>query len=353
MVKVGEEMYTEYKEDCINLKYKVEAESGTGIKRVHFEANGNELYDVGSAKGAKQGTYHFTSNLYFWSGGCGIVFALLNSCLIFCAWPQNHIFLVPSAWYEFMTSASIGFIGLFAASLILNCEIWMDINEIKTWRNLLYLYLFSACAWLLANTGYYHIYSGVLELRPPMPLNIHVCGTFTLISALSFLWILIPSDVRSRDMFWNRYWYYALAQIYRYVAVLQYFVLSWLFVVIPRDYQPVIAIMLPIVRSINGRLLTAICYKAAGTKNNDAILVTCKHEMGCRHAVFLSVAISILATRESASLALGFDVAVNFVICLKIIWRTKRQKKVLETKDDTDLQVYFFHNLKSENNDFA
>ena len=34
-------------------------------------------------------------NKYFWSGGTGVVFALVNSCFIFCAFPQNHIFLVP------------------------------------------------------------------------------------------------------------------------------------------------------------------------------------------------------------------------------------------------------------------
>ena len=74
---------------------------------------------------------------YFWSGGCGIVFALVNSCFIFCAFPQHHIFTVPSAWYEFMTTAAIGFIGLFAASLILNCEIWLNIRNIRTWKNFL------------------------------------------------------------------------------------------------------------------------------------------------------------------------------------------------------------------------
>ena len=32
---------------------------------------------------------------YFWSGGCGILFAVFNSCLIFCIWPQHHIFIFP------------------------------------------------------------------------------------------------------------------------------------------------------------------------------------------------------------------------------------------------------------------
>ena len=53
---------------------------------------------------------------YFWSGISGVVFALLNSCIIFCAWPQHHIFTHPNFWHEFMTTAAFGFIGLFSAS---------------------------------------------------------------------------------------------------------------------------------------------------------------------------------------------------------------------------------------------
>ena len=47
---------------------------------------------------------------YFWSGGLGLLLALANSCVFYCAWPQQHIFLVSKAWHEFMTTAAIGFI---------------------------------------------------------------------------------------------------------------------------------------------------------------------------------------------------------------------------------------------------
>ena len=276
--------------------------------------------------------------IYFWSGASGIVFALVNSCFIFCAWPQHHIFTEPNFWHEFMTTAAVGFIGLFSASFILNCEIWMNIKSIKSWKNFIILYFISALSWILANAGYYYIYSIILKLSPPMPLNIHVCGILTLIAALSSLWLLIPAQLRSSNMFWRRYAYYVLAQIFRYVAVLEYFVLSWLFVVIYEEYQFIIAIMLPVIRDINGRVLAEVCYKAAGTKTAE-IKVTCIHEMGCRHAVFLSVAISLLATKKTAALALGLDVAVNFLICIKIIWRTQTQKDVIAIEDDVELQV--------------
>ena len=126
---------------------------------------------------------------YFWSGGMGIIIALANSCFIFCAWPQHHIYLVPKAWHEFMTTSAIGFMGLCAASLILSSEIWLDLKTIKTWKNYFTMYLICVLGWILANVGYYHVYCVMLGLNPPMPLNIHVCGILTLIFSLVFFWL--------------------------------------------------------------------------------------------------------------------------------------------------------------------
>ena len=209
---------------------------------------------------------------YLFSGGTGVIFALVNSCFIFCAFPQNHIYLVPKAWHEFMTTSAIGFTGLFSASLILNCEIWMNIKGIRTWKNFILLYLISAFAWMLGNIGYYHIYCVILDLSPPMPLNIHICSLFIFFVALSCLWLLIPADARSDEMFWTKYGYYILAQVLRYVAIMEYFFITWLFVALNKDYQWCIAIILPILREINGYVFQFLCFNVAWVKNNAHLL---------------------------------------------------------------------------------
>ena len=274
---------------------------------------------------------------YLWSGGTGVVLALLNSCFIFCAFPQNHIFMVPKAWHEFMTTAAIGFTGLFSASLILNCEVWMNMKGIKTWKNFILLYLITTLAWILGNIGYYHVYCILLDLSPPMPLNIHVCAIFTYVVVMSVFWMLIPPEVRAEEMFWTRYGYYVLAQVMRYMAIIEYFFITLLFVFLSVDYQWGIAFLLPIIQEVNGYLLGKICYKAAGVENN-AIKLTTMHEMTCRHAVYLSVALSLIATQSTAYIFLVLDVFVNLFTCLKIIWREKKQEVNMDIEDDIDLQ---------------
>ena len=237
-------------------------------KLKYFQNKINDVKDVNNTLN-KPKQINKVPKRYFWSGGMGIVLALLNSCLIFCAWPQHHLYLVPKAWHEFMTTTAIGFIGLFAASMILNSEIWLDLKTIKTWKNFVVLYLISVLAWFLANIGYYHIYCVMLNLSPPMPLNIHVCSVITLVFSLSFFWFLIPSPLRTlenKKSFLKRYGYYVLAQIFRYFAVLEYLVVAWLFVTVDIDYQWTIAIVLPIMREMNGWILTRICYNSAGSR---------------------------------------------------------------------------------------
>ena len=275
---------------------------------------------------------------YLWTGGCGMLFALLNSCLIFCALPQHNILKQPHFWYEFMTVSVCGFIALFAAALVITCSVWMDLNCVRTWKNFVSIYIVSACAWISSNALCYTIWVIILNFRPPIPLNIHICGIITLLVAMTLLWFLIPKHIRETRHFLKRYLYYCLAQIFRNACVWGYFFLARLFIIINPSYQWILATFLQLVREFNGRVLTKLCCKAASCEKT-IISITCQHDMGCRHAVFLCVALSLLASTTTSFLCLGFDFGINFMLCLKIIWNNKIHKNVLATKDNIDLQV--------------
>ena len=98
------------------------------------------------------------SKHFAWTGGLGIILALLNSCLIFCLLPQHNILLEPQYWYEFMTISVIGFIGLFAAGFVLNISVWMDLDDMCTWKNVLIVYLISGSGWISLNSSYYQVW---------------------------------------------------------------------------------------------------------------------------------------------------------------------------------------------------
>ena len=167
---------------------------------------------------------------------------------------------------------------------------------------------------------------------------------------LSTFWLLIPEIHRSTNHFWKRYFYYVLGQFLRYCAILEYLGVAWLFVIIEEKYQWIIAILLPVIRDINGRMLTYVCHKSfkitvednrGVTINNSktAIQVTCTHEMGCRHAAFLSVAITLLATRKTAFLCLGFDFITSLIICALTITSTKKKGQDMSVNTNVNLQI--------------
>ena len=276
---------------------------------------------------------------YAWTGGLGIILALFNSCLIFCLIPQHNILVHPSFWYEFMTISVFGFIGLFAAGFVLNCSVWMNLDYVKSWKNFIAIYLISGCSWISLNSTNYLIWTLILKFRPPMPLNIHICGVFTLFITLGGMWFLFPVNIRKTDGFFKRYVYFSLSQIFRNGCIWIYFLLARVFLVINPCYQWILVTVLHLIREINGRVLTKLCYKAAGCEKN-IISITCQHEVGCRHAVFLCVALSLLASTSTSFLCLGFDFGINFMLCLKIIWNSKHNNSAnnLQTTENVRLQ---------------
>ena len=61
--------------------------------------------------------------------------------------------------------------------------------------------------------------------------------------------------------------------------------------------------------------------------------------MSCRHGVYFSVALSLLATTNTAYFALALDFIVNLIICIKIMWRTKKAEPPVPLEDDADLHA--------------
>ena len=272
-----------------------------------------------------------------YTGLVGIILALCNSCLVFCLLPLHNILTQPNHWYEFMTISVFGFIGLFSAGFVLSCSVWMDLGFIKTWKNFFVVYSLSALTWLSLNTAYYIVWVIILEFNPPMPLNIHVCGILTLLIVMMSFWFILPTRLRSSQKFMKRYIYFCLAQIYRNACVWGYFFLARIFLIIDPGYQWTLAIILFIVRGFNGKVLTNLCYKAAACEKR-IISITCQHEVGCRHAVFLCVALSLLASTSTSFLCLGFDFCINFIICVKILWDEKIKKRVIPVEQNMNLQ---------------
>ena len=279
------------------------------------------------------------SKHYAWSGGLGIILALFNSCLIFCLLPQHNILLEPHFWYEFMTVSVFGFIGLFAAGFVLNISVWMDLDNMCTWKNVLIVYLISGSVWILLNSVYYLFWTYLLELCPPMPLNIHFCGILTLFVTLCGTWFVFPHELRKSSGFLNRYIYFSLSQIFRNGCIWMYFLLARLFIVINTCHQWTLVIVLYLIREVNGRVLTKLCYKAAAC-DKTIIAVTCQHEVGCRHAVFLCVALSLLASTSTSFLCLALDFGVNLMLCIKIIRHHKFNNNINNppTKDSIWIQ---------------
>ena len=86
------------------------------------------------------------------------------------------------------------------------------------------------------------------------------------VGAVVGIWFQFPPSWRSDTTFRKKVKFLLLAQMFILVMSLQYWVFSWIFYVVPLQYQWILAFILIFAREINNLVMAAICEKGASFK---------------------------------------------------------------------------------------
>ena len=86
------------------------------------------------------------------------------------------------------------------------------------------------------------------------------------VGAVVGIWFQFPPSWRSDTTFRKKVKFLLLAQMFILVMSLQYWVFSWIFYVVPLQYQWILAFILIFAREINNLVMAAICDKGASFK---------------------------------------------------------------------------------------
>ena len=112
-----------------------------------------------------------------------------------------------------------------------------------------------------------------------------------------------------------------------YVAIFIVFFYKYLtipFIRIPKHYQWILALFLPLPKMLFIKLYLNICSKANGSIIHSA-KVTVVHFLQIQHALFLVLTMGYTATPATSYVILSLDFLINIYDALKIIYKTKKQ----------------------------
>ena len=210
--------------------------------------------------------------------------------------------------------------------------------------------MFSAKDFLFQLLGYFlsssSVYIGLtivwiyeLNFHPPFPF-LSICIPWVpYCTVFMIVWFQQPKSNRSNQQFKNRYKWYV---IYRFVGLLigQIYSLSAVvFENINQEYQPVLALVLPILRHYSVKLLLKIGNKARGENELSAQFST-----GCKvasiHALCLVIIIGSTATLATACLICLIDAVISLRSCINIQKLTRDNRNETQRKRKNNLQMF-------------
>ena len=162
----------------------------------------------------------------------------------------------------------------------------MNLSIMLTMRTYATCYLSGSLAMMSFWCVLYLLWVPLLGLPYPIPLvgALNACAGVTAI--IVAIWFKFPWSWRKNSSFRHRAKYLLVAQLFILVMSLEYWLFSWVFFAIPLDLQWILAIVMPLTREIGAVVLTKICTKVSGRKDDSGELVATN--LGLSHCCLLS-----------------------------------------------------------------
>ena len=136
-------------------------------------------------------------------------------------------------------------------------------------------------------------------------------------------WFQLPASWRALPSFRHRAISVLGVHLCTVLVTLFYSGWWWLFTVIPSNYQPILALALPLIREGFAHLLSFLGEHCAGG-SVPSVELNVGHIGALFHALFLASCVGSIATPVSTYILLGIDFAINIAFTCQIYYYHKK-----------------------------
>ena len=272
------------------------------------------------------------STLNFFLFILGTILVCSASTFIYTLIPLHNVIIYPSYWYEILfisTSWSIwaGF------SITYYCGWYLNLSYISGVRHSLVICVTMSVIAILCTIAMYVIWTCALGFGFPLPWWGYIVGNLAYWPTLSILWFRFPIEWRKNVTFRRRFKWFLVIALYRQVINFQYNLVSTLLIRYQNVYQPLLAVLLAVIRAVNSWIYGKCIGKTASGDDSGAQLAGSCY-IGIAHAVMLCYVVGSSATLATYFLLVGIDFAINMYLTVKIIWVRKRKPDDIQKQSD-------------------
>ena len=233
--------------------------------------------------------------------------------------PQHDVIIFPEYWYEFMITTTCCVLTYWTILAMMRFKVFFqDIGFLvkpKTWISI----------FLAFSIGYnglcsitYIIWTKHFGYYAPVPFTGSVPMFPMVLVVLIAQWFQFRLEDRVRPCTRRRIMAFLLYFVILTGACGERNVCTILMLVISTDIQPIMSIVMPILRELEAWLLHKVTNIAAGEENRDAKFLTII-EHNVNYTAFLAIALGQLATEATAYCILAVEFLLNMYKVFKII----------------------------------
>ena len=261
-------------------------------------------------------------------------------CLLFCSpmflFPQHNAVEQPEYWWELMIPCTLGLMSYFSLLCTLRLQVFFkDIGVKGTMKMWAQLFLIMAVPYDTMFTVFKLIWVDYLGYNGPMPFNSIAPVYFMFPMLLLAHWYQFPAEARADPVIRKRIYAMIGYLLVIFNACNERNALTVAMLAIPKTYQPIMAIILPITREFDLFLLNSLGRKAMGGTNRDADMLTVI-EQNCNYSAFLAISLGQLATEYTTYSILFVEFLINLYKVLKIVNLSKKIKADAIEKEKLD-----------------
>ena len=257
----------------------------------------------------------------------GIILAGLLSTILYTIVPAHDLVQHPEYWYEIIfhgmichTLISIGFChpaGWF-----------MNISQMRETRSLALVCMFSqlaGTAWIILS---YFIWTHLLLFEYPIPFLGYTGYSIDVIVTIIVIFFGYPKRWRQSNAFKTRMKFALIITQYLLILDLSNTIVTEILRAFPNQYQPIIALLLPLNRELILLTFPKLIRKTACGDDNAAEIVL-NYAVCAQHTIWTCYNLGSFTTNVTSWVLMGIDFFLNIFLCLRIIWRRMQKHEGL------------------------
>ena len=258
---------------------------------------------------------------------CCVIIAGLTSTVVYAIIPAHDLVLRPEFWYEAV------FHGAYMAALS-----WMsysivggyilNLNFTKTIKSASLMFLSGFLAGFGLITAAYFFWTQVLLYQYPIPLFMFVKLLLAQICMPAFLWIRFPSKWRKNKIFQKRMKFFVLISLLVFPQEIAYQSIAMKIITTEGISQSIYALAMPTAREILLFLFEQLTRRASDGDVSGAMIIV-KYEFSIYYILWLCFLLGPTTTDLTTWTLMGIDLITNFVQCLRLVWKKKRNSEFI------------------------